>query len=791
MNLQAMANVFYVLFPRGGQNLVTKMLHEHQLEVTQSFETVVFFQASLAEFYRFLLHCPMASRMGKVIAFRNDLAKDLTAEQRLAILDDMLNATDWPTQLPTCAVQVKVKASYGLNIHEQLTQKRVKQRVMPAYLQDEQSLEQASSLRVTMGDEYIWYALEAATGVLYPRLSPSRARAAVKENLAALIAAQTIDDLQLNALDQEISLVLDPLCGSATLLLETVASCAQVARPEPRGLCLETWPDHNEQVWQEALEAHEVQKPYKDAPLKAVGFDASSEAIKASYHNIRAFSQWSAQAKSIKIHIERRDLVQQWPVQVQGRTLIMMNPPYGNRIGAGTNLAYFYQALGERLQAHANEIVAAGGPEPLYSIIASNIELLDCLRLDYRSQSTLFNGPDQIFRRTGSIAPKQRPTRAPLQPDLSQLDLHCKNPLFVQDLAQRLSKNSKKMAKMLAEPAPRSGRGLPVSVLESVGLKSWPMDENRAPLRLYRLYNADLPEYNCAIDIYEHCVYLQEYKAPATVDAQKAAHRMAQVKHTLATVLQMPVQRILTQSRKRQLGKTQYQRLQKLKQNKVSDEHRPGPLDDWHRLKHVFTMQEWGAKFIVNLGDYIDTGLFLDHRRLRWLIRHIAAHKHVLNLFSYTGSMSVHAALGGAASTTSVDLSPRYTAWAEHNFMANGIGLERHKAIRADVVSWLASHSSQYDLILIDPPTFSNSKKADDFLVQEHHATLIRQAMKHLQGQGHLIFSCNMKKFELAASLQDEFKVHEISNWTQSPDFQGKTGPSQFGGHRCWIFCRE
>jgi len=721
--------------------------------------------------------------MGQVLEWQEGLDPELSSDDRLAQLDSLLDNLDWPTLLPEFRVKITVKAMQGLQIHEQITAKRIYKTIVPRYCSqeaDEGDDQRAPHLRVVIGDQFIWLGLEASENVLYPRLSPARAKAALKENLAALVAS-------CGSGSDDISLILDPMCGSGTLLLEAVASHCAIHRPIPRGLRLETLLfDHN--TWQSALDQHELSQT--QSQVRAVGYDGSADAIIAAKQNQLAFKAWNATAKAQQLHLERRDLATPWPMPKTGRTWIIMNPPYGKRLGASYNLAYFYQALGRKIQTYANSIVQAGGLEPEYTIISSDIELLDCLHLDYDQHSRFFNGPDQIFCRTGKVSFKELPTRAPLRATSHWLNNSAivDNPLFVADLAHRLVKNDKKRARLLDNPTPSLERGLKIKVLDALGLdlsvaESTLPQPKVQPLRLYRLYNADLPEYNCAIDVYEHCVYLQEYKAPASVDSKKAAHRVQQIVFTLSQVLKIPAHRILTKARQRQLGRQQY--TPRATQEVALT---TGPLHDWHKRKTVFEMQEWGAEFIVNLGDYIDTGLFLDHRRLRWLIRQIAPQKHILNLFSYTGSFSVHAALAGAASTTSVDLSPTYVAWTEHNFMANGLALDRHKVIRADVSSWLLDHSNQYDVIIIDPPTFSNSKKAADFSVQEHHSDLIRQAMRHLQGKGVLFFSCNMKKFSLDASLMDDFQVCEISNWTQSADFQTKTGQNQTGGHRCWLF---
>ncbi|MEC8009280.1 MAG: class I SAM-dependent methyltransferase [Pseudomonadota bacterium] len=781
MKLNDKAGRYYVIFPRGGEEIVTEILQKNNVKVTETFPTLIFFEAELSQFYQVLLGCPFASRMGALLSFKDGFKKDTESQARLDALDDMLKTIDFPYILPDLKAKVTVKATSGLGIHEQITAKRVSQTITPSYFADDETHEALPHLRVVMTEERIWIGLEASESVLYPRLSPARGHAALKEHLAAVVGAY-VDSTDLE-------LVIDPFCGSGTLLLETLANVTTLARPLPRELLIQTWPHHNPKLFQDILDETSVPLTQAQTAIRAVGFDASQTALKAAQMNRDEFRTWGLGSDRLKVHLERRDLCQAWPKAQKGRSWIVMNPPYGKRLGGGSNMVFFYESLGRRLQDYANEVIGAGGQSPGYTIISSDIELLDALRLPYDKQVRLYNGADQIFLRTGTLEAKDIPVRAPLKPHIEDIEKLKEQELFVPDLAQRLVKNYKKMQAFLKKPEPKSGKGLPVDVLEQIGQVNWAAEREQAPLRLFRLYNADLPEYNCAIDVYEHCAYIQEYKAPSKVDPKKAAQRVKQIEFTLATVLGIPAHRILTKSRERQQGKQQYKRFGAPhgKGDKNQPEVRPGHLENWHRFKHVFTMSEWGAHFIVNLGDYIDTGLFLDHRRLRWLVQQISQNKHVLNLFSYTGSLSVHAALGGAASTTSVDLSPRYTSWTEHNFMANGLGLEKNQVVRADVMKWMEGNSNQYDLILIDPPTFSNSKKADDFVIQDHHESLIRQAMRHLQGQGLLFFSCNMKKFELADALKNDFVVDEISHWTQSQDFQTKTGQSLTGGHNSWV----
>ena len=284
----------------------------------------------------------------------------------------------------------------------------------------------------------------------------------------------------------------------------------------------------------------------------------------------------------------------------------------------------------------------------------------------------------------------------------------------------------------------------------------------REQVECYRLYDADMPEYAVAVDLYGDHVQVAEYKAPPGVSAQAAARRLEEVRLALPEALGLPADSIVYKQRSRQRGTAQYTK-----------------QDD---SEEFLTVREGRAKLLVNLRDYLDTGLFLDHRPLRLRIALEAAGKDFLNLFCYTGSATVHAALGGARSTTSVDLSNTYLDWLRRNLALNNLAGERHAVVRADCRSWLGRTRQHFDLILLDPPSFSNSKAMDDsFDVQRDHGELIRRTMAVLRGEGTLYFSCNRRGFLLDGSLGDEFLCEDISAQTIPPDFARNRHI-----HSCW-----
>lgn len=295
-------------------------------------------------------------------------------------------------------------------------------------------------------------------------------------------------------------------------------------------------------------------------------------------------------------------------------------------------------------------------------------------------------------------------------------------------------------------------------------LGKWVRQQN---LCCYRLYDADLPEYAFAIDCYDRFVHMQEYLPPASVAENKVILRRQQAQLAVQTALDIPPELIVMKTRQRQRGKQQYQAL---------TEHR-----DKHRQD--FVVPEGNARFLVNLHDHLDTGLFLDHRAMRRFIYENARGKRFLNLFCYTATASVHAALGGAASSLSIDLSNTYLDWARKNFSLNNIGGKQHRLKKGDCLAYLQSNREQFDLIFLDPPTFSNSKSTASTLdIQRDHVSLIKNAMKKLDKNGVLIFSSNRRNFKLDESLSHNFELKDYTRASLDKDFEGRRNI-----HQTWL----
>jgi 23S rRNA (cytosine1962-C5)-methyltransferase len=279
----------------------------------------------------------------------------------------------------------------------------------------------------------------------------------------------------------------------------------------------------------------------------------------------------------------------------------------------------------------------------------------------------------------------------------------------------------------------------------------------RQGVTCYRVYDHDLPEFPLMIERYEDKLYLSEYRRRHGLTDEEHDQWLDECLAMISELLDVPQEKIFVRMRQRKAGRLgQYQR--------ISEE------------RNEFVVEEQGLKFIVNLTDYLDTGLFLDHRITRQMVKERSAEKRVLNLFCYTGSFSVYAVAGGASKVTSVDLSKTYLAWAERNMAVNFPEYKAHQALHADVKQYLPKLAAEsYDLIVMDPPTFSNSKRMEDFLdVQQDHVALINQCMRILAPGGVLFFSTNYTKFVLDAANIQASGIRDITKATTPFDFAGK-----------------
>ncbi len=544
--------------------------------------------------------------------------------------------------------------------------------------------------------------------------------APLKENLAAAVLLRA----DWPGIAARGGALIDPMCGAATLLLEGAMMAADMA-PGLGRPCFgfERLLMHDSLQWQAILnDARSRAERGKAAQLPEFrGYDWDPAVIGRAQENIARIGL----EKIVRVSCKPVSQLQKPSHRPLPFGLLVCNPPYGERLGEKERLATLYRQLGE--------VMLAEFPDWQAAILTSDIDLGKATGLRSHKRYALFNG---------AIATS----------------------LLLFDLGKNELRDTAGIAASIAAVPPALSEGATMfanRILKNrKRLSAW---VKREQIDCYRLYDADMPEYAVAVDVYGQHAHVAEYQAPKDISVEAAERRLEEVRSALPAALGIAAQNIVYKQRSRQRGSEQY-----TKQDSRGE---------------LLIVKEGRAQLLVNLRDYIDTGLFLDHRPLRLRIGKEAAGKDFLNLFCYTGSATVHAALGGAHSTTSIDLSNTYLNWLGKNLAANKLEESRNTVIREDCQSWLARARSRYDLILLDPPSFSNSKGvAGSFDVQRDHPQLVRLAMAVLRKEGCLYFSNNRRGFSLDDALQEEFVCEDITAYTLPPDFQRNRRI-----HSCWL----
>lgn len=511
--------------------------------------------------------------------------------------------------------------------------------------------------------------------------------------------------------------LVDPMCGSGTLPIEGALMAADVApglRRDYFGFL--GWRGHDAASWETLLAEARQRAEEGLRALSAVffGSDQDPRVLNEAKRNAQAagVAGFLHLSRNAAEHLRR-------PEGAVAPGLVICNPPYGERLGERSQLASLYRAFGQRLRTEFVGWRAA--------VIVADDELGHALGLRADKRYTLYNGALEcrlLIFDLAEAAPRER-----VEKPLSE---------GAQAVANRITKTQRHLRKRF----------------------------EREGISCYRVYDADIPEYAAAIDVYtavaregaapdeaspQIWLHVQEYAPPREIPEALARERLRDLVRGAGVALDVPRERIASKTRYRAKGGSKYGRLE--------------------RRDEFLVVEEGGLKFRVNLFDYLDSGLFLDHRPARARIRASARGTRFLNLFCYTATASVHAAAGGARTTTSVDLSATYLEWAARNFTLNGIGGPAHRLVQADVLEWLRHDRGEYDLIFVDPPTFSNSKRAEDFDVQRDHARLLALCGERLARDGLIVFSNNLRRFTLDETLSSAFDVKDITVSTIPPDF--------------------
>ena len=507
--------------------------------------------------------------------------------------------------------------------------------------------------------------------------------------------------------DNQHEVLLDPMCGSGTIAIEAAMIAANIAPNLNRRFWgFDYWFGHNAKVFEAIKQDAQAQERAPKAQIYA--FDISTKVLELAQQN--------AENARVSDFIEFKQCDVNNASVVNKSGYIVSNPPYGERLDDYVGLLPVYNKLGQHLKEQfANWHVA---------LLCSNEKLLKALKLRASKKYKFFNGKLETQLALYELN----------EGNLQQFSAKPSDDEF----SNRLSKNVKRM-------------------------KNWVKKLNS---NAYRIYDADLPNYNFAIDCYGDWVVVQEYAPPKTIPEAVAQERLAQALLHIPHILNVDKHKISVKVREKQVGKKQYEKVEAKGQRVEVNEH--------------------NAKFYINPTDYLDVGLFLDHRITRDLFAQQCRGKHVLNLFCYTASVSVHCALRGAKSVTSVDMSNTYLQWGKDNFSLNKLQ-GAYEFIQADCVKWLEESkiSTKFDCIFIDPPSFSNSKRMENtWDVQRDHLALLSNAKKHLSANGVIYFSNNLRSFKLdLAGLEAlGFKVENIGPKTIDEDF--KRHPKI---HHCWV----
>ncbi len=544
--------------------------------------------------------------------------------------------------------------------------------------------------------------------------------APLKENLAAAILLRSGWPKLVATTEGPLGFV-DPMCGAGSLTIEAALIAADVAPGVLRNYFgFLGWRGHDEALWQRLLtEAAERRAAARVDRIAFRAYDRDAAAVRATLEN-------ATRAGFAKvIHAERRELADLPPAPAP-HGLVAVNPPYGERLGEAETLAPLYALLGEKLKQNFVGWQAA--------VFTGNPPLGRDLKIRAKRTHVMFNGPIECRLLRFDVEPQHFETKR----------MPGALPVFDAEAARA-----------------RPGAAMFANRLRKnfASLGDW---ARREGIACYRVYDADMPEYAFSIDMYalgvepeaQRWVYVQEHAPPKTIEPAKARARREEAFSVLAEILGVPPERVHVRTRRKQKGGAQYEKLAER-----------GEFD---------VVTEGGLELEVNFTDYLDTGLFLDHRPTRARIRELATGKRFLNLFAYTGTASVFAAAGGARSTTSVDLSRTYMDWARRNLDRNGFDDQsRHVLLQEDALRWLDTRTSErYDLIFLDPPTVSRSKRMDAELdLQRDHVELIRATLLKLAPDGLLIFSNNFRKFRLDAAGLADLDVKDVTPTTIPKDF--------------------
>lgn len=713
---------FFATAPKGMEGLLANEIRGLNADEVRESRSGVVFQGGLATAYRVCLWSRIANRVLLTISTFSAADPDELYNGVLGI--------DWTEHLDVNATLAVDFTTVRSSItHSQFGAQKVKDAIVD---QCRQQTGERPSVDRDRPDVRINVFLFRDQATVYIDLSGDSlhrrgyrlegAGAPLKENLASaiLVRAGWLE------IAREGGALVDPMCGSGTLPIEAAMMALDIAPGLMRNHWgFMGWKQHDAGSWSKLVaDARDRREKGIQASPVILGFDASARAIDIARDNAAAIGLED------RIEFSQRAIKDCAPAPDVAMGLVVVNPPYGERLGEHEELKPLYQDLGNCLKSRYQGWRAA--------VITSDPELGKCLGIRARQINKVFNGALECILLRMEIDSrwfmKERQDRA-REPGAEMF-------------ANRLRKNLKQLAK-------------------------W---RNQESISCFRCYDADMPEYAFAVDIYETVspkqemwIVVQEYAAPASVDSRKVRSRREQAMAVIPEVFEVPEERVVLKVRERKRGTSQYEKQQ--------------------ATRHFHEVREGPCRLWVNFEDYLDTGLFLDHRLTRHLVGKLAFERTFLNLFAYTGTATVYAAIGGATTTTTVDMSRTYLDIARRNMALNGCREEQHQFEQDDCLAWIEKaliKGQKFGLIFLDPPTFSTSKRMEGTLdIQRDHVELIQKTAALLEPGGILIFSTNFRRFKMDLASLENLNVEDITTQTIPRDFERNRKI-----HQCWRIIR-
>lgn len=595
------------------------------------------------------------------------------------------------------------------------------------------------------------------------------AEAPIKETLAAAMV-----DLSVWNPDRPL---VDPFCGSGTIPIEAALIGLNVAPGIERSFSASNWRAIPISTWASAIEeARDLRR--KDVQLQIIGTDRNPEVLSlARYHCQKA-------GVDDQIHFQQKTFEELRSKREYG--CVITNPPYGERLEEQRQLVDLYQSI---------PLVMQRLPTWSLFLITNMPKFESLIQKKASRRRKLFNGRLECtyYQFLGPRPPRktnaESPSGSSIPFEVVNQAVAANPPVTANPEVEVAVHSGSDGTTAISDVPPENSTGTPPAAPLFLGLQ--PKDHEQADLfrsRLakrakhlrrwptkrgitcFRLYERDIPEIPLVVDRYGEYLHITEYERPHDRDLARHGAWLELMTKTAATTLELPIHHAYLKRRRKDSDTRQYEKVD--------------------ALGRLIPVTEGGLTFLINLSDYVDTGLFLDHRTTREMVRSEAKGNDFLNLFAYTGSFSVYAADGGAASTTTVDLSKNYLEWARKNLSENGLEGPQHRFIADDSIEYLKKAATdprqRFDLAMVDPPTFSNSKRTEqDWDVQTRHVELLNLVRDVMRPEGCVYFSTNFRRFKFHEDQLTAFECREISKQTVPEDFRNRRI------HRCWrLVCR-